>query len=71
MFVFGYTNGCESYVPTADAYYLLGYESVGAQRLFGVPRLLPDCERKVKETSLEVLSELWQRGAPAARSGQA
>ena len=59
--VFGYTNGCESYVPTADAYYLQGYESFGAQRLFGVPRLLPCCERRVKETGLEILSGLWQQ----------
>ncbi|MEM7028728.1 MAG: neutral/alkaline non-lysosomal ceramidase N-terminal domain-containing protein [Chloroflexota bacterium] len=59
-FVFGYTNGCESYVPTADAYYLQGYESYGAQRLFGVPRLLPSCEQKIKAACLDILAELWQ-----------
>ena len=62
--VFGYTNGCESYVPTADAYYLQGYESFGAQRLYGVPRLLPSCEQKVKQAGLEILSELWRRAGP-------
>ena len=59
--VFGYTNGCESYLPTADAYYLQGYESFGAQRLYGVPRLLPDCEQRVKQASLAILSELWRQ----------
>ena len=59
--VFGYTNGCESYVPTADACYLEGYEAYGAQRLYGVPRLQPGCEQKVKQTCLQVLSELWRR----------
>lgn len=60
-FVFGYTNCCESYVPTADAYYLQGYESYGAQRLFGLPRLLPGCEKRIKEASLGILEELWQK----------
>ena len=59
--VFGYTNGCESYVPTADACYLQGYEAYGAQRLYGVPRLQPGCEQKVKQTGLQVLSELWRQ----------
>ncbi|MEM7127558.1 MAG: neutral/alkaline non-lysosomal ceramidase N-terminal domain-containing protein [Chloroflexota bacterium] len=59
-FVFGYVNCCESYVPTADAYYLQGYEPYGAQRLFGLPRLLPNCEKKIKESGLGLLEELWR-----------
>ena len=64
--VFGYTNGCESYVPTADACYLEGYEAFGAQRLYGVPHLQPSCEQKVKQTCLQILSELWSQAESAS-----
>jgi hypothetical protein len=56
--VFGYTNGCAHYVPTAEAFALGGYEVTGAPKLYGWPGLLPECESLVKEASLAVLSEL-------------
>jgi hypothetical protein len=57
-FVFGYANTCSSYVPTADAYYLGGYESHGAHKLFGLPRLLPHSEQILKRACLALLAEL-------------
>ncbi|MEQ8671742.1 MAG: neutral/alkaline non-lysosomal ceramidase N-terminal domain-containing protein [Aggregatilineales bacterium] len=55
--VFGYTNGCNGYVPTAEAFYLGGYEVDGAPKLFGLPRLLPDCEQIIYETIDEIFAE--------------
>lgn len=60
-FVFGYANACSSYIPTADAYYLGGYESHGAHKLFGLPRLLPQSEQILKTACLNLLAELRSR----------
>ncbi len=62
--VFGYTNGCEDYVPTAEALLLGGYEVQGAPKLYGWPGLRPECERIVKETALAVLDDLWAQRGP-------
>lgn len=58
--VFGYTNGCNGYVPTAEAFYLGGYEVDGAPKLFGLPRLLSDCERIIHEVIDDLLNEFKQ-----------
>ena len=47
----GYTNGCESYVPTAEALSLGGYEgsrSGAALAYRNRLRLRPDCEQRIK-----------------------
>lgn len=62
---FAYTNGCNGYVPTADAYYLGGYEVDGAAKLFGLPRLRPACEQEVYSAVHTVLKTLRQQGGPA------
>lgn len=56
--VFGYTNGCTGYLPTADAYYLGGYEAHGAHKLFGLPRLRPESDAIIKATCRAVLDDL-------------
>ncbi len=58
--VFSYTNGCNGYIPTAAAYYLGGYEVDGAPKLFGLPRLQPDCEALVHATVDDLLTELYE-----------
>jgi hypothetical protein len=58
--VFGYTNGCADYIPTAEAFQLGGYEVQGAPKYYGWPDLEPECEQLVKETALSVLNELWR-----------
>ncbi|MEM9955621.1 MAG: neutral/alkaline non-lysosomal ceramidase N-terminal domain-containing protein [Chloroflexota bacterium] len=55
--VFGYTNGCNGYIPTAEAFYLGGYEVDGAPKLFGLPRLLPDCEQVIYKTVNTIFDE--------------
>jgi hypothetical protein len=59
--VFGYTNACADYVPTAEAFVLGGYEVMGAPKGYGWPSLTPDCERIVKETGRAVLGALWDQ----------
>jgi len=59
-FAFSYTNGCNGYVPTAAATYLGGYEVDGAPKLFGLPRLHPDCEQLVYATVDDLLVELHE-----------
>lgn len=55
---FAYTNGCNGYIPTAEAFYLGGYEVEGAPKLFGVPRLQPASETLVHATVDDLLAEL-------------
>lgn len=55
---FGYTNGCNGYIPTAAAFYLGGYEVEGAPKLFGVPRLQPASETLVHVIVDALLAEL-------------
>jgi len=62
--VFGYTNVCADYVPTAEALLLGGYEVQGAPRLYGWPSLTPACERLVKDAGISVLQRL--QPSPAA-----
>jgi len=57
-FVFGYTNACLGYMPTADAYYLGGYEAHGAHKLFGLPRLDPKSESVIKALGRQLLADL-------------
>jgi hypothetical protein len=57
-FVFGYTNGSNAYLPTAEAFYLGGYEAFGANKLFGLPPLTPACERLVLAAARDLLGDL-------------
>ncbi|MDA0747511.1 MAG: hypothetical protein O2954_13405 [bacterium] len=56
-FTLGYSNGCIGYVPTADAYPVGGYEVDVAFHYYGTLMITSDCERLVKETTLEMLTE--------------
>lgn len=51
----GYTNGCIGYVPTAAAYPEGGYEVTGAFRYYGTLMIAPDCERLIREATLDLL----------------
>jgi len=59
-FALSYTNGCNGYIPTAAATYLGGYEVDGAPKLFGLPRLHPDCERLVHTAVDDLIAELYE-----------
>jgi neutral ceramidase len=59
--VLGYANGNESYLPSAEAFYLGGYETTGAQVSKGQPYLTPACDKIVKTESMELLNELWEK----------
>ena len=58
--VLAYTNGSSSYIPTAEALFLGGYEPGYAQVVYGQPFLTPECDRIIKEESIELLNELWE-----------
>jgi len=60
-FVFAYTNGSESYIPTAEAIYLNGYEIHGAQHRYARPYLSPEIEQIIKVKSLDVLNDLYTK----------
>jgi hypothetical protein len=57
--VLAYTNGNAAYVPTADAFYLNGYEVHGAQHRYGSPYLSPESDEMIKEKALSVLNALY------------
>ncbi len=57
--IFGYTNGCDDYIPTAEALFLGGYEVQGAPKYYGQPPLKPECEALVKTVAVSVLQDLW------------
>ncbi|MSS70898.1 MAG: hypothetical protein EXS64_05350 [Candidatus Latescibacteria bacterium] len=54
----GYTNGCIGYVPMAAAYPEGGYEVSGAFRYYGTLMIAPDCERLIREATLDLLEGL-------------
>ena len=57
--VLAYTNGNAAYVPTAEAFYLNGYEIHGAQHRYGTPYLTPETDEIIKERSISKLKELY------------
>ena len=59
--VFAYTNGSESYIPTAEATYLNGYEIHGAQHRYARPYLTPEVDEIIKIEALQVLNSLYNR----------
>ncbi len=63
----GYTNGVVSYLPTAAEYPLGGYETVYANKPFGLPsQVAPDCERILVETGVRLVRSLFpERASPA------
>ena len=58
--VLAYTNGSASYIPTAEAFYLNGYEIHGAQHRYAQPYLTPKVEDLIKETGMAMLRELHE-----------
>ncbi len=56
--VFGYTNGCVDYIPTAEALLLGGYEVQGGPKYYGQPPLKADCEAIILEAALNALEQL-------------
>ena len=61
--VLGFTNGTKSYVPSAEAFFLGGYEPRTAQIRYGWPHLSPECDKIIKAESMNLLNELWERYA--------
>lgn len=59
--VLAYTNGSASYIPTADAFYLNGYEVNGAQHRYGQPYLTPESEELIKKAALRVLNKVYRK----------
>jgi hypothetical protein len=59
--VLAYTNGSASYIPTADAFYLNGYEVHGAQHRYGRPYLTPECEALIKKSAIRELNRLYRK----------
>jgi neutral ceramidase len=59
--VLGFTNGDRAYIPSAEAFYLGGYEPFGAQQVYGQPYLTPACDKIIKTKSMELLNELWKK----------
>jgi neutral ceramidase len=59
--VLGFTNGDRAYIPSAEAFYLGGYEPFGAQQVYGQPYLTPECDKLIKAKSMELLNELWKK----------
>lgn len=57
--VLAYTNGNAAYVPTAEAFYLNGYEVHGAQHRYGTPYLTPESDKLIKEKSISKLKEVY------------
>ncbi len=62
--VLAYTNGCNTYIPTAEAFYLGGYEPEYAQIVYGQPFLSPEIDGIIKKKSMLLLDELWQKYQP-------
>ena len=58
--VLAYTNGSASYIPTADALYLNGYEIHGAQHRYAQPYLVPEIEDLIKKTGMQMLEENYE-----------
>ena len=52
-----YTNGCIGYVPTADAYPVGGYEIDQAFKYYGTLMIGPECEDRIKTTTIEMLKD--------------
>ena len=52
-----YTNGCIGYVPTADAYPVGGYEVDQAFKYYGTLMIGPECEDRIKATTIEMLKD--------------
>jgi neutral ceramidase len=59
--VMGCTNGDKGYVPSAEAFYLGGYEPGTSVQVCGLPYLTPACDKIVKTKSMELLNELWKK----------
>ncbi|MBD3374803.1 hypothetical protein GF406_07210 [candidate division KSB1 bacterium] len=59
--VLAYSNGCASYVPTAEAFFFGGYEVFGAQQRYTMPYLKPDSEDKIKDACDELLNTLFEK----------
>jgi neutral ceramidase len=61
----GYTNGVVSYLPTAAEFPLGGYETVYANKPFGLPsQVTPDCERILVETGVRLVRSLFPERKP-------
>jgi neutral ceramidase len=59
-FSLGYTNGCIGYVPTAEEYPKGGYEVNSAFHYYGTLMIGPECEERIKTSTLELLTQLSQ-----------
>ena len=59
----GYSNGCECYVPTAEAFAEGGYEADDSFRWYGTLPLAPEAGERMAEAAVRMLTEV--KGAVA------
>ena len=59
--VLAYSNGCASYVPTAEAFFFGGYEVFGAQQRYTMPYLKPDSEERIKTACKSLLNDFYRK----------
>jgi hypothetical protein len=65
-FVFGYTNGCLGYVPTAYAYPEGGYEVNSSYRIWRLLRFDPASDALLRQSALNLIARLKQYAASPA-----
>lgn len=63
-FVFGYTNGCLGYVPSAYAYREGGYEVDSSFRIWRLLRFDPSSDALLRRAALDLLHRLKEPAAP-------
>ncbi len=59
--VLAYANGSKSYIPSAESFYLGGYETTYAQQCYNQPFLKPEIDGIIKRESISLLNDLWNK----------
>ena len=61
--VLGYSNGCECYVPTAEAFAEGGYEADDSFRWYGTLPLAPDAGERMAQEAVRMLTQVTGEAA--------